>query len=413
MRHVLLFARWVTVGLLAGFCLVAIAFRYSLSTHRPAEMAPRKFGETQLVRVNVTPDSSAAVEIEVRGPFEIRDAAHPERVLDSGEALESATLRTTSEGWSHGKRHWTAKEIELQPRGSALIRLGSHEYSGAVRFIHALDDRWQAINHLPLEEYLASVVDSEMPLEFGLEARKAQAVVARTYVVHRCLAEARQTRVFDVWGDTRSQKYQGVRYRKGDGRWLAGTSPSSRQAVRETQGIVCRYEGEVFCTYYTAACGGRTYHGRELFPDAAEPVRSVACPGCVDAPLFRWDRRVDRRTVESRILSLASSRKSGLKSISQIRRKPRPVGSLPSYILADGRREITLNGWEFRRILGSDLLPSPEFEVTWNDQSCLVHGAGHGHGVGLCQWGARGLARKGMSYRDILAHYYPDVEIGP
>lgn len=352
------------------------------------------------MRVNVTPDSSAAVEIEVRGPFEIRDVCIPSASSIPERRWNPRRCAPPPKVSNDGNRHWTAKEIELQPRGSALIRLGSHEYSGAVRFIHALDDRWQAINHLPLEEYLASVVDSEMPLEFGLEARKAQAVVARTYVVHRCLAEARRdSEPVPRAGGThaaRSTKVSATARGMAAG-WLAHPLPVVRPCVRHRE-LSAAMKGRSFLCI-TPQPGRRTYHGREFFPDAAEPVRSVSCPGCVDAPLFRWDRRVDRRTGITN-LSLASSRKSDRKSISQIRRKPRPVGSLPRYILGDGRRQITLSGWELRRLLGSDLLPSPEFEVTWNHQSCLVHGQGMD-----MEWDCASGGLADCTQRDVLSRH--------
>src|SRR4029077_15905930 len=127
-------------------------------------------------------------------------------------------------------------------------------------------------------EYTASVVDGEMPAAFPDEARKAQAIVARTYALYQKRVAARGS-IADLFASTRSQKYLGYQYREG-GKLLAGESESSRKIAAATRGQVCHYHGKIFCTSYCAVCGGNTVRGTEVFSDAGAPLVSVKCDFC-------------------------------------------------------------------------------------------------------------------------------------
>src|SRR5258708_36314358 len=117
-----------------------------------------------------------------------------------------------------------------------------------------------------------------MPAAFPEEARKAQAIVARTYALYQKQV-ADGGSIADLFASTRSQKYLGYQYREG-GKLLAGESESSRRIAAATRGQVCHYQGKIFCTYYCAVCGGSTVRGTEVFSDAAPPLVTVNCDFC-------------------------------------------------------------------------------------------------------------------------------------
>ncbi|MFO1022899.1 MAG: SpoIID/LytB domain-containing protein [Planctomycetales bacterium] len=416
---VLRVARVVVLLLLSGLGLAALAFVRTeqfprvvgkVSTNsanappRPATLPSRE------IRVNLTSDSVSALPLEISGPFEISSPGEPGKILARGKSLAATPLQLSGSVWKLGTEGWTTPELWIKPGKEGVFRLNRGKYRGWLRAVRIAPGKWIAINHVPLEDYLASVVDSEMPLDFGEEARKAQAVVARTYVLYKCRA-ASPTDQFDVWGNTRSQKYLGAQYQGTDGRWLAGETPAGRKAASETRGIVCRYRGEIFCTYYSAVCGGRTLNGDELFPDAVPIVRSVVCEECAASPLYRWEQRMPRSQFDSRVLGLPEAKGEGLSRIDAIRKVRQSGGRLPRFRCGSGHHRIVLSGLDLRNLFGGQKLYSPTFDLELSEKEILIHGAGHGHGVGLCQWGARGLALRGKTFREILAFYYPGVEI--
>ncbi|MCH8830959.1 MAG: SpoIID/LytB domain-containing protein, partial [Planctomycetes bacterium] len=183
-----------------------------IRTHPPAALRIRPAGERvpahPLIRVNVTP-GSARWTLAVDGPFEVRS-------LDSGKVLSRQTKLTpavvsaTSTGIRWSQTVTPVTRLEIVPRNSPAIWIGAHQYRGTVRILRQADGRLLAVNVLPLEDYVACVVNGEMPWTFPLEARKAQAIVARTYALYQRRLNRR--RKFDLHSDARSQQYLGTQY---------------------------------------------------------------------------------------------------------------------------------------------------------------------------------------------------------
>jgi stage II sporulation protein D len=167
----------------------------------------------------------------------------------------------------------------------------------------------------------------------------------------------------------------------------------------------------VFCTYYCAVCGGSTVKGTEIFSDAAPPLQSVKCDWCRDARLYRWTAAISKREAEADLLPLL--RKSGqpgrtLATVTLARASP---GALPQFDVQTDRRAVRVTGADLRQALGAHGLYSPRFTVEDRGQTLAISGRGHGHGAGLCQWGARGLALSGKGCEQILQHYYVGARI--
>jgi stage II sporulation protein D len=303
-----------------------------------------------------------------------------------------------------------ATRVDLVPQTNSGIRVNGHEYRGTVQLFRMRNGRVLAVNVLPLEDYLASVVDSEMPIAFGLEARRAQCVASRTYALYQ-MQEHRGHPYFDVYATTRSQKYLGKVYPGPKGARWAGESAQSRAIVRETCGVVCTSKGSLFCTYFSSVCGGATSPGGDLFSDADPVLERVACPWCRDADLCRWTREISMQEllqVVNRHASMKLSESTLVADRSASRETSRPNDTVEFH---DGEKSVSLTHWELRQEVLGPRLPSPLFKMERQGDRVMVHGRGHGHGAGFCQWGARGQGQAGRSFREILEHYYPGCEL--
>jgi stage II sporulation protein D len=267
------------------------------------------------------------------------------------------------------------------------------------------------VNVVGLEDYIASVVDGEMPAAFPDAARQAQAIAARSYVLYQ-LRGSQPSPLFDVYASTRSQNYGGYQYRGRDGRRFAAESESSRHAAHQTAGLICLCDGQPFCTYYTAVCGGRTVGGAAVFGDESAALAPVDCPWCQDAELFRWTQEVPLSEVVSRLQRFLGGQGRPFGVLASIRRTSRSDAIRePTFEVSDGNRRYRLSAFDLRRQLNPSKVPSYQFEAKIADGVLVLEGRGHGHGVGLCQWGARGMGEAGSGPLAILHHYYPGAEV--
>jgi len=362
------------------------------------------------VRVNLTDSPAEELRISIDGPFRITPVGSS-RVLGEGPRLAETSVYATETGFQVGEHEYQVTRLEITADRPPALWVEDHQYRGRIRLFRQPRGRIVAVNVVPLEDYVASVLDSEMPADFPQAARQAQAIVARTYALYQ-MQEARDHPFYDVHASTRSQCYLGVQYRDGRGRRLAAESESSRRTTAETAGMVCTSDGAVFSTYYTAVCGGRTTTGREVFRDAAPPVVSVPCDWCRDSPLYRWTTEIDRAQLHAALERLFSAKRQTLHEISSIRvSADSPPDGVPTIVVRDGARTLTVSAADLRRELPSSKLHSARFEIRELGDRVRFEGRGHGHGVGFCQWGARGQALAGHPALEIVRYYYPGAEI--
>jgi stage II sporulation protein D len=309
-----------------------------------------------------------------------------------------------------GRREFRGNSLEIEAERSPAIWIEGHQYRGRVRFYRQTGDKLLVVNILPLEAYIASVVDGEMPAAFPDAARQAQAIVARSYALFQ-MKSVKKNALYDVYASTRSQNYLGYQYHGRDGRRYAAESASSRRAAEQTAGMVCLCEGKLFCTYYTAVCGGQTASGADVFDHAAPVLESVPCEWCKEADMYRWTHELpvgEAADVLRRSLTAQGKRFGNLVAVRRVARTPNVREG--SFEVSDGSRRYRLSVTDLRRIFPS-LIHSFQFEAHIADGQLLFEGRGHGHGVGMCQWGARGLAQDGTGALGIIQHYYPGTEV--
>lgn len=282
--------------------------------------------------------------------------------------------------------------------------LGPQLPSADPYLLNVYDHRREELVQMPLGYYLAGVVAAEMPAEFHIQALKAQAVVARTYTVNKLRqyggSGCERHPEADICTDfTHCQAW--ISREEAWNKWplfrQTGYWQKIVQAVTETEGEILTYMGKPIDAVFHSTCGGATENSEDVWSNPFSYLRGVSCGYCIHSPRITETITMTSQEVAERLgvspeelkLEVVSRTESG--RIIQI-----DVG---------GR---VMRGLEFRQSLGlrSSL-------VTWLREPgrYTFTTTGYGHGVGMCQYGADGMADKGRDYIQILRHYYTGVEL--
>ncbi len=290
---------------------------------------------------------------------------------------------------------FTASSIGTRPvkvsSAGAFIQVNGKSYRGTIE-LRNKKGGLLVINDLNLEEYLQGVVAAEIPHDWEFEALKAQAVASRTYALYQKQISA--GRPYDIVATVDGQVYSG----KG------GERESAVRAVRETEGMVLTYQGKIIPAFYHASCGGHTESAWELWGLDAPYLRGVECDCQRISKYGAWEKRISTGVLASALAKQGYR----LKKISRVE----IVG-----ITAAGRvKQVDIHhaggvarvpAETLRSAIGYAAIPSVFFEIETEGDEIVISGRGLGHGVGLCQWGAREMAQRGRDYKAILMHYYP------
>ncbi len=258
-----------------------------------------------------------------------------------------------------------------------------------------------AVNDVDLEEYLRGTVPNELhPSRFPqLEALKAQTVAARTFAFYHLGFNVK--RGFDVYTDERSQVYSGVK----------AEQPLTDQAIAETRGIIATYDNRAILAVYSSTCGGKTESYAGMFQKDLPYLKGgVECSDEI-SPFHSWQTKCLGSKIETALNR--TSRFGRLRKIEPVKRGV--SGRVIEMKLSGSEGNALLKGNQVRFTLGirSNLIVNLETEKDrkGNITEVSVKGKGWGHGVGLCQFGAVELARKGQDYERILKHYYQDIDL--
>jgi stage II sporulation protein D len=277
-------------------------------------------------------------------------------------------------------------ELWVKPQQGGYIWIGDRWYRGSVRVVPD-GKKLLAINHVDLEQYLYSVLGAEMSPTFPAEALKAQAVAARTYALYR--SQSARKKLFDVDSTQASQVYRG----------LSSEANTTQAAVNATLGQVMTYRGKPILAAFHAASGGHTENVEDIWSSPYPYLRGVP-DFDLGTPGYEWSK-VFTPDELSKGLNV-----NNVKTVEIDRTTP--FGSVLS-LNVSGDTQQSLLGKNVRTALK---LRSLRFTVTPTPAGFMFKGLGYGHGVGMSQWGAYSLARRGQKYTSILSHYYQGVELG-
>ncbi len=325
--------------------------------------------------------------------------------------------------------HWERKETQV--------------FLGTLRLV-VESDKITAINELPVESYLASVISSEMKATAGLELLKAHAVISRSWLLAQMKRREENKEqkngffsfikkddelirwydredhtIFDVCADDHCQRYQGI---------TKQTSKAVEQALKATRGqILCN--GDDICdARFSKCCGGVTEEFQYCWEDTPKPyLVSVEDPFCnthdkavLSQVLNDYDLETNdfyRWTVEYSVDELSQLVNEKLKddfgTITDLIPLERgKSGRIWKLKIVGTKKTFTIGKeLEIRRALSESHLYSSAFDVEKTDKGFRLHGKGWGHGVGLCQIGAAVMGQQGYRYDEILLHYYRNAEI--
>ncbi|MGH2773977.1 MAG: SpoIID/LytB domain-containing protein [Actinomycetota bacterium] len=321
--------------------------------------------------------------------------------------------------------------VRLVPTGgqpTAIAGLGW--YLGQIK-LTAASDGIALANRLPLERYLLGL--AEVLPDWPVEALKAQAIAARTYALNtldRPPAGAAATYGFDICASVECQVFSGaeVLQQKDGQRWA--------DAVRATAGEAILYEGRPILARYHSVSGGQTFDNERIFPtEGSFPyLKGVSSPTEEASPLDRWSvaftvRDLQQILERSGRWSRAQGRLQGAQTVPS-----RADLHYPDVLLHGKKLRLRMTAEELREIVREhapaafpgkypsialtisgrlpETFPSNRLGIGTQDGVVRVHGRGWGHGVGMSQWGAHGLALQGASYPEILGHYYTGVSLG-
>ncbi|NJO40851.1 MAG: SpoIID/LytB domain-containing protein [Cyanobacteria bacterium RU_5_0] len=293
-----------------------------------------------------------------------------------------------------------ASQLCLEASEGGYVFIGSQWYRGSTCVVPT-GTGLTAVNYVDLEGYLYSVVGAEMPDGWHLEALKAQAVAARSYVLYQRQNSANA--IFDVGDTTAWQVYGGVEEE----------TSSTHVAVEETRGQVLIYGGQIIDAVFHACAGGYTENVEDVWSSPLPYLRAVRSPD-EDVPDCQWSQTVTAANLSEQIDYNGTIHSVQLEQNQQQR--------VVRVVVQGSDGQMELSGEDVREALGlrstlfsiepqrgqvasaGDTVPSTPTNFT-------IIGRGYGHGIGLSQWGAYRLAQQGYNYQQILLHYYTSVSL--
>jgi stage II sporulation protein D len=350
--------------------------------------------QAPVMRVALVLDERQAT-VGVAGPFKVYSAGKGDELL-SCPRLPPCAVQASGEGLCLGDRRLAAGTVRIVPERDGSLYVNGRYYRGEL--LMKSSSGLTILNLVDMERYLAGVVGSEAVESWPDDALRAQAVVARTYALNQ--KKSRDNKAFDVQATVADQVYLGTERE----------TAKLRRIVKETTGIVLLYKGELFTAYFHSTCGGHTEPVSRAFssPDIP-PLRGVECNYCTSSKYYGWWSA----TLDAESLS-AALRKAGKRVGHVTDIEPMdigPSGRAARVRITHDRGTTVVGAYEFRKIVGANQIRNTNFLVRKYGDTFQFVGRGWGHGVGMCQFGAKGIAEKGYGFTAILKYYYPGATL--
>jgi stage II sporulation protein D len=342
----------------------------------------------------------------------------------------------TPEGWRIGSTILGKGTLTLQPtaEGSLAIAplagpsekpIAPRPYRGTYRLFPVGPTRFDVINDVDVEGYLAGVLPRELLRGWHVETYKAQAIIARTYALYERAISGPARGYWDVYADERSQMYGG----------MLDETEKSLQAVNETQGVVVTYAADgqqptIFKAYFSACCGGITQSASDVFGDP--PIEALEAQNnqtlCNASPRFKWGPVViTKAELTRRMRAWGTYKKRAERDMAPIKevaiQQTNVWGRPTRFSISDSKGLLySLQAEEFRSASnwdatgpGAPASPAPKPPtlyssfvkvISTSDSIRFIEGHGWGHGVGMCQWCSQRRAEEGMRHEDIVLAAY-------
>ncbi len=288
------------------------------------------------------------------------------------------------------------QQFQVRSTDGRGIWVGQKRFSGKLN-LFVLDSEILVVNVLGIEKYLTSVVGSEMPTKWPIEALKAQAIASRTYALKQ-----KGNNLFDIDSTQRNQVYNGLESR----------TYKTIRAVKSTRSLVLTYKNKLINALFHSSSGGMTENSQDVWKNKYPYLSSVK-DFDKENPKFRWQKKFSNKDLTNLFPKIG-----GLKNIEILNFTS--TGRVKNVKVFGAYGSDKMSGVDLRKRLGlnSNFVRFKLFEEELNNKlpikkGLIVFGKGSGHGVGLSQWGAKYMASKGQKAEKILKHFYRGVQIKP
>jgi len=405
----------VPVFLLLLAITVIVRIPWGCDRFRPPRIIhrPVTYVGVPIVRVLLTPRSVHRATLGTTGGYQL---SLDERTVSESPSPLGRTIVTRKKGkWRFNTRIEEGDRASLTPDDDALVKLGKVKYRSRLELIPTDPDRFIIVNYLDMESYLAGVLPKELYASWSPQTYRAQAIAGRTFAMYHMTTSDDSSR-YDLGATQAAQVYGG----------FSAETEKSWDAVRSTHGKVLTSgrEGEeqIFMAQYSACCGGRV-NPASVIRNARdiEPLRGgQECTYCSKSALYRWKPvKIAKKDLYGALVKCYASfteiHEAKKLRVAKATEYDRPVwidvigsGGKSKRLRADDLRLALLRA----KVRGAAKIYSMNCKLRdLGDAVEFYDGRGFGHGVGLCQWGAQGMASGGAAYQEILSFYYPGAKI--
>ena len=354
--------------------------------------------EEPIIRVLISKDNFIRIRSDKSIPLIIEGKNFSNKKI-SGLTLKNENNRTILYLDKNKHEIYNLKsnqQFQIKSSDGRGIWVGQKRFPGKLN-LFVLDSEILVVNVLGIEKYLSSVVGSEMPAKWPLEALKAQAIASRTYALKQ-----KGNDLFDIDSTQTNQDYNGLESRTN----------KTIKAVRSTRSLVLIYENKLINALFHSSSGGMTENSQDVWKNKYPYLSSVK-DFDKDNPKFKWHKKFSNKELVDLFPKIG-----GLKDIEILNftstgrvKNVKLFGFYGSDQMSgvDLRKRLDLNS-NLMRFKFFDEEPNNKFPIKkW----LIVFGQGSGHGVGMSQWGAKYMASKGQKAEEILKHYYRGVQIKP
>lgn len=371
------YASIILLSLLCFSCKTQIE-RYSDKTSKSYE-----------IRVKLK-DLASIINIPIRKDIKIVDFITKEPLVFDKKTKDATIVKNGKYAYINDKK--LLSPISIFSEKNKMVKVNDRFYFGTIAIYP--ENAITVINSIPIETYLLSVLPSEIPATFKIEAMKAQAVIARTYSIYFLRKNADNN--FDVDDSTSYQVYKG--FNNVEDKYLKNIF----SAVKNTEGKIITYNNEPIIAYFHSNSGGKLKSGLEYFGKNSDYPYLVAKedPYSIDSPGYNWtyDLSMDQfKTIFNTNIALTKN--------------------VVVFGDSDFVKNIKINDVDYspkllRKTVGYSKLKSETFKLEIMDDKIIFNGFGYGHGVGMSQWGANAMAKQNFNYKEIIEFYYPNTELG-
>ena len=383
--------------------LVLSATAPAMARHAPASAKSAKASVTAAQPAKQAPDlrvglASGRASLTIT-PAEGKATAQTESSKTIALAANTAAaIRWQAGAFLVGREKLRGDVLTIRPSGAGELALDGRRYRGALELRHK-SGGLTAVNIVPVDDYLRSVVPEEMPVDWPAEAIKAQSVAARSFAL--ASRGRHSSECYDLCTTTHCQLYTGT----------AAEKSASNAAIKATRGEVLTYGGKPIEALFHTDSGGMTENSEDVWGSHVPYLRAAKDTPAKTMP---WTKTISRADLERKL----AAKGHDIGKVRSVALSPLAIGRAAKDRTASGRVKTmtvkgtkgtaTLSGTTWRSLLG---LKSTLFDAKLAKDMVTFTGYGFGHGLGISQWGAERMAAKDKSYADILHHYYTGITL--